>query len=168
MHDGLTTLFSLYAGEVRGRIAAKLGCGEDVDDLSQEVFLRAHRAMSCRIIEHPRAYLHQIANSVVTDHFRRGQRRCAPPSGVYPLDEQSQIGYGDATPEEQAIGEETWETLSTALGGLPPRAREAILLRTMENMSYLEVADHMGISVRTVEKHIARGLSNLRACVLDS
>jgi RNA polymerase sigma-70 factor (ECF subfamily) len=158
-------MFSMYGTEVRRRIAMRLPCREDVDDLAQEVFLRAHRALEVRPIDYPRAYLYQITNSVVSDHFRRSQRRCAPPHEVQSVDEESQGLQSGPTPEEILVGEQTLAKLSAALSSLPSRARQAIVLRMFEEMTYSEVAQSMGISIRTVEKHIARGMMNLRASV---
>ena len=159
----VSALYLRYGNEIRRHIAGKLSCREDVDDLSQEVFLRAHRILASQAINQPRAYLHQIASSVLTDHFRRGLRRSAPPPRTETLDEDLEIASGEPTPEEIAIGDDTLMAIESALARLPAKAREAVLLRAMEDLSCIEVASRMGISVRTVEKHLARGMANLRA-----
>jgi RNA polymerase sigma-70 factor (ECF subfamily) len=48
--------------------------------------------------------------------------------------------------------------LSRALDHLPPRCREVIWLRRVEGMSQREVADQLGITEKTVEKHLAKGM----------
>ena len=161
----VSALYLRYGNEIQSHIAGKLSCKEDVDDLSQEVFLRVHRILASRVINHPRAYLHQIASSVVTDHFRRRLRRSAPPQVMEQLDEDVEIAAGEPTPEEIVIGHDTLRVLEAAIAGLPTKTREAVLLRAMDDLSYNEVARRMGISVKTVEKHLARGMANLRASV---
>jgi RNA polymerase sigma factor (sigma-70 family) len=162
---GLAGLFLDYGSELRRHVANRLGCDEDVEDLVQDVFLKAHRALTSRSITHPRAYLHGIADSAVADHFRRRQRRCAPPRDMSSIDDEAEIPHTSPTPEELAIGEQTWEGLRVAMDRLPRQAKQAVMLRKLEQLSCSEVALSMGISVRTVEKHLARGLSDLRASV---
>lgn len=161
----ISGLYTRYRHEIRNHIAAKLSCREDIDDLSQEVFLRAHRALETQTVDHPRAYLHRIACSVITDHFRRGQRRSAPSPDMTAVSDDSEIAAWGPTPEESAIGDETVEAVEAAIARLPAKARQAIVLRVTEELSYLEVAHRMGISVKTAEKHLARGMANLRASV---
>jgi RNA polymerase sigma factor (sigma-70 family) len=162
---GVAALFMIHAREIRRHIASKLACPEDVEDLVQEVFLRAIRSPAGREIAHPRAYLYRIANSAVSDHFRRRSRQRMPPSDVEPIDEESELADASPTPEEFAICDQTWDRLRAAIDGLPKKARQAIILRKLEDLSCLEVAESMGISIRTLEKHLARGLSNLRSSV---
>jgi RNA polymerase sigma factor (sigma-70 family) len=167
LHDhGLSTLFVVYGEELRRHIAKKLGCAEDIEDLVQEVFLRAHRALSKRRIEQPRAYLHQIATSVIADHFRRRSTRGSPPSDITAIDDDADLSSNMPTPEDFAICEQTWSSLIEAIECLPPQARRAIVLHKLEEQSCSEVARSMGISIRTVEKHLARGMTNLRATFL--
>lgn len=158
-------LYQRYGNEIRSQIAGKLSCREDVEDLSQEVFLRAHRILRSQVINQPRAYLHRIASSVVTDHFRQRLRRSAPPLVMEPWDEDLEIAAREPTPEEIAIGDETLRALEVAVESLPAKARQAVVLRMTEDLSYIEVAQRMGISVKTVEKHLARAMADLRASV---
>jgi RNA polymerase sigma factor (sigma-70 family) len=163
---GLSTLFVIYGDELRRHVAKKLGCAEDIEDLVQEVFLRAHRALSKRRIEQPRAYLHRIASSAIADHFRRGSRRGSPPLDITAIDDDSDLLSNMPTPEDFAICEQTWSSLIEAIECLPPQARRAIVQHKLEEQSRLEVARSMGISIRTLEKHLARGMTNLRATLL--
>jgi RNA polymerase sigma-70 factor (ECF subfamily) len=48
--------------------------------------------------------------------------------------------------------------MQEAIDRLPPQCRAAFALRVFHECSYKEVADRLGISAKTVEKHIARGL----------
>jgi RNA polymerase sigma factor (sigma-70 family) len=162
---GVSALFMSYAPEVRRHIANRLTCNEDVEDLVQEVFLRAMRSPAGREIAHPRAYLYRIASNAISDYFRRQLRRRMPPSGVARIDEERELANPCPTPEESAICDQTWERLRAAIDCLPRKAKRAIILRKLEDLSCIEVAESMGISIRTLEKHLARGLRNLRASI---
>ncbi|PLW93479.1 MAG: RNA polymerase sigma-70 factor [Marinilabiliales bacterium] len=49
-----------------------------------------------------------------------------------------------------------------AIGSLPEKCREVFLLSRQENMKYQEIADHLGISVKTVENQMGKALKMLR------
>ncbi len=158
----LTSCYFEYAGELRAYITWKLPRSQDIEDLVQEVFLRACRAFRLEKVDHPRAYMYQVANSVICDHYRKSKRQCAPYQDIEEFDDSHTVTHSAPTPEEFAIGEETWQALCTSIDRLPNKVRQAITLRRFDHLSYREVAQSMGISVRTVEKHLARALNDLR------
>ena len=51
--------------------------------------------------------------------------------------------------------------LQIALDELPPRCREAIVLRKIENLSIREITERMGVSENTVKMHLAHGVRAL-------
>jgi RNA polymerase sigma-70 factor (ECF subfamily) len=57
--------------------------------------------------------------------------------------------------------------LASALAVLPERARQVFLLNRRDHLSYAEIADVLGIAVKTVEMHMARALRALRASLAD-
>jgi RNA polymerase sigma-70 factor (ECF subfamily) len=67
------------------------------------------------------------------------------------------------TPEDELDMQQRVQNLADALAALPPRCREVFLLHRMENLTYSQIATHCGISVSTVEKHIARACSLIDA-----
>lgn len=161
-NECLTSCYYEYAGELRAYITWKLPRSHDVEDLVQEVFLRACRAFKVGKVDHPKAYMYQVANSVICDYYRKAKRQCAPSQDIEEFNESHTVNHEAPTPEELAIGEETWQTLCTSIDRLPNKVRQAIMLRRFDDLSYREVAKSMGISVRTVEKHLARALNDLR------
>ena len=55
--------------------------------------------------------------------------------------------------------------LQEALAQLPPRCRQAVILRKVEGLSLREISDRMGIAVKTVKAHLndgVRALADLR------
>ncbi len=58
------------------------------------------------------------------------------------------------------------EKLVEGIQSLPPKCKDVFLLSRMGKMSYQEIADHCGISVKTVENQIGKALKLLRAFVL--
>jgi RNA polymerase sigma-70 factor (ECF subfamily) len=60
--------------------------------------------------------------------------------------------------EAGLLRDERDQLIQEAIDRLPPQCRAAFTLRVFHEYSYKEVADHLGISVKTVEKHISRAM----------
>jgi RNA polymerase sigma-70 factor (ECF subfamily) len=130
-------------------------------DLLQETVMRAYeRLKSLREPARFKSWLFQIAMNVFRSQYRRWTR--------WPLvsleeprlsaeDLALEESPGLPTPEEVAEREDIREAVQAALAKLPPVLREAIILREMEEMSYEEIAETLGVPVGTVRSRIARG-----------
>jgi len=129
---------------------------EEADDLAQETFLRAHRSGRLAGVHNLRAYLLQAARNLFRDRLRRDRL-----AEFVPLEDTAADRLHDRapSPETVASAREEMSAVLEALAGLPERARQAVLLHKFHQLSYAEVAAVMGISPRTVEKHLARGLA---------
>jgi RNA polymerase sigma-70 factor (ECF subfamily) len=65
-------------------------------------------------------------------------------------------------PADRAQREEVAETVRRAVAGLQERQRLAVLLNKFEDMSYLQIAEVMGMTEKGVKSLLARARSNLR------
>lgn len=70
--------------------------------------------------------------------------------------------------EEQELQEQRIKAITVAIETLPPKCKEAFILNKFEKFKYKEIAEMMGISIKTVENHMAKALSHLRNTVLPS
>ena len=72
--------------------------------------------------------------------------------------------YQQPEPDQAALYEkkELNKQIGTSLQALPDKCRQAFVLSHFDNLSYKAVANEMGISVKTVEKHISKALRTLR------
>ena len=132
------------------------GNAHDAEDLVQETFLRAYRAIDrFQPGSNARAWLLTILQRVRTDAFRRRQRR---PRTVELADEGAEI----AVPPEQDALASGYEDLERALAALPEAFRSAVVLRDLQDLSYAEIATALGIPVGTVMSRIHRGRALLR------
>ena len=95
-----------------------------------------------------RPWLFTIAHGVVVDHHRRRSRRQRPE----PFPPVTVV----APPQPRD------EVVWTALDGLPPKQRSATVLRVVEDLTYRDVAEIMGISEAAARRNVHVGLNRLR------
>jgi RNA polymerase sigma-70 factor (ECF subfamily) len=64
--------------------------------------------------------------------------------------------------EDQLVALELQEKLSQSINLLPPKCKQVFMLSRFDGMKYAEIADYMGISVKTVENQMSKALKRLR------
>ena len=70
-------------------------------------------------------------------------------------------------PHEILIGEEFEARVNAAIASLPPQGKRIFALSRDKGLKYREIAEHLKISIKTVETHMRRSLIHLRTCLLD-
>jgi RNA polymerase sigma factor (sigma-70 family) len=135
---------------------------EAADDLAQEAFLRAFAAESRRDIEAPKAFLFKVAKNLALNELARQSSMMTEPlgdlEGQEVIEDSSQAAADDVVDSRERI-----RLLARAIAALPPQCAKVFILRKMQGMSQKEIAVRLNISVRTVENHVAVGLSRCRA-----
>lgn len=146
-----------YRGSLVSYFLLHLGNREDAEDLAHEVFVRFAQQKSAGHIVNHEAFLFRIAANLLRDRFRRNKTHHV--QSHFPIDECAGELLGEA-PSEQHVyeGQEQLRAFLRALEELPPRCRAVFLLQRYEGMSYSAVAQHLGISVSAVEKHMMKAL----------
>ncbi|MEA2002974.1 MAG: RNA polymerase sigma factor [Actinomycetota bacterium] len=135
----------------------------DAEDIAQEVFVRAYRALSGyspeRIAElRIRPWLFTITINLCRNHARTRSRR---PVEVV-LDGHHSSGTTFAT-EQHAIDALVVDEWRVRLQALAPRQRDAIVLRHVVGLTYKEVGEVLGCPTGTVKSDVHRGLTQLRS-----
>ncbi len=137
---------------------------EDVEEVVQESFLKAYATELQRPIEQPKSFLFQIARNEALSRLRKQSSRIV--EYIEEID-ASLAAETSATVEEQMEQRQLLGVLCDGVATLPLQCRRAFLLRMVYGMSHKEVAGAMGISVSTVEKHLALALQRCSQFVLD-
>ncbi len=140
-----------------------LGHADDADDVKQETFLRAYRALaSFRSDCSLRTWLLRICANLCRDRIKSRERR---PEVLYdPVTTPEWLGDHSRSVDPQAVAERTEmaSILRKALGGMPADQREIIVLRDVEQMSYEEIAEVLGCSRPSVKLRLFRARRRLK------
>lgn len=135
---------------------------EAADDLAQEAFLRAFASETGRAIESPKAFLYKVAKNLALNELSRQSSVAFEPLGDFEcqevIEDSSQVAVDDVVDSRERI-----RLLARAIAALPPQCAKVFILRKMQGLSQKEIAVRLNISVRTVENHVAVGLSRCRA-----
>lgn len=134
-------------------IRRRVGCRETARDLTQEGYLRLLRQRHLVNLDHLRAYLYRIAERLVIDHLRQVQ---GSSSARVALSED--LPCPRPTPDRVAEVRELCEILLDALTTLPPTRRDVLLLRKLDELRYSEIGKRLGISEKTVQRHLVQAL----------
>lgn len=119
------------------------GDAQVAEELTQDAFVRLYRRWTA--VRNPPSYLRRAVVNACRSHHRRllVERRHPP---------------GPEQSVELPEPDETWQRLA----GLPPRRREALVLRYYQDLPVAEVAAALGCGTETAKSLIHRGLSQLR------
>jgi len=154
--DRLARLFIDSSKTLRRRIRRVVGTAADADDAVQEAFLRAHEnAESIRV---PGAFLYSVARNAAFDALRHEK---IVKKGVQGEKRFLDVKQSAQSAEAHLLDEERTLVLKEAIGRLPPQCQTVFAMRVFQGCSYKEIAASLGISVKTVEHHIARAISDV-------
>lgn len=128
----------------------------DIDDIAQEAFLRAYHAEknSDNEIEKPKSFLFKIAHNVAITNLTRKSNQMM--DYLADIDELSDAMLSPSLVDE-AIAQQVVGIHCEAVAALPSKCRRVYLMRKVHGMSHRDIAMQLGISQRTVEKHIGKG-----------
>ncbi|UCJ17880.1 sigma-70 family RNA polymerase sigma factor [Pseudomonas sp. MM211] len=154
-HAGLDVLYREHSGWLRGWLRQRLNNSADAADLAQDTFVRVLLARSANSLREPRHYLTTIARGLVVDLYRRRSLEQAYQEALANLPEASHPSL-----EEQAILFEALVEIDRLLDGLGSKAKQTFILSQCEGLTYPQIAERLGISLRTVNNHMARAMEH--------
>ena len=153
-----------YQLRVYNLAARILGDRTAAEDVAQDTFVSAYKALARFRGGSLRAWLLRIASNLCYDRLRSAKRR--PEQS---LDEAMEspgfhVPSRDPSPEQQAISRELHDHVQRAILGLPFDQRNTIMLVDVQGLSYEEAAEAMDVSMGTVKSRLSRA----RAAVRDA
>jgi RNA polymerase sigma factor (sigma-70 family) len=148
-------LLADYGGLDR-RLARRLGSADFASDVLQETYLRLEGMNEIGTVRSPKAYLFRIALNIANDRRRAESRRLT-------VDEvDCLLDIPDDRPDASRVIEDRSEVnlLRHAIAELPERRRRVLMLSRVEGMPHREIANHLGVTVRTVEMDLKQAVEH--------
>jgi RNA polymerase sigma-70 factor (ECF subfamily) len=146
---------------LRRYAAALLRNRDDADDLVHDCLVRALDKLHTRRDDADvRAWLFAIMHNLFISQLRRAKAR---PAGE-PIEDAHEAAMSIRPEQESSL---QWRDLLRGLNALPVEQRSVILLVSVEDMSYADAANVLGIPVGTVMSRLARGRERLRQLTED-
>jgi RNA polymerase sigma-70 factor (ECF subfamily) len=140
------------------RLACRLAGPEEAEDLVQEAFVQIYRSMSsfrgdCSIS----TWVYKITTNVCQDYLRRKSRRNW--RHLFSIDWlkseiDKELPSPDLEPHEMAEIRDDLGRLRVAIASLPMEQRSVLVLHDLEQLTYQEVADVLGIALGTVKSRL--------------
>ena len=135
---------------IRGRV----NTNEDAEDILQDVWYQFSNVMNSEPIEQAGAWLYRVARNRIIDKYRRHQ----PDSleEMFTDDEESEFNFREilltenATPESEHLRNVFWEQLFSALDELPEEQKQVFVWNELEDISFIEIAEHTGEKINTL------------------
>ncbi|MEZ5038651.1 MAG: RNA polymerase sigma-70 factor [Saprospiraceae bacterium] len=155
--QAIELLFRLYYGKVCQAVYKIIPKTDLTEDLAQEVFYELWRKKDQIFIQSSYlAYLRRAAINKALNYLRDQKIK------LDDFTEVSQLKMSAPLSDEQLNAKELQVVIDQAVDLLPERCRLVFVLSRFEQMSYQEIADQMGISIKTVENQVSKALKLLR------
>jgi RNA polymerase sigma-70 factor (ECF subfamily) len=156
-HDAFDAIFRTHYARMVGAAEALLGERAAAEEAAQEVMLELWRRRASITIETAlAAYLFRSVRNRALNQIRHARTRLS-------AEPQLAAEAGTVTPTDARVREqELRAAFADALEELPPRCREVFELSRGQGMRYSEIADALGISVKTVEAQMGKALRIIR------
>jgi RNA polymerase sigma factor (sigma-70 family) len=161
LDSGFEPLVRAYGQRLFAFAYAMSGNAADAEEVAQDAFVRAHRALRRYEPQRVRelslsAWLHRIALNVFRNRLRGKRPRLVPLVAVHPIADKA------PGPELQALSRAAVRELAGEVSRLPEPHRAAVVLRCVQGLSYAEAASLLGQPEGTVKSNVHRGLATLR------
>jgi RNA polymerase sigma-70 factor (ECF subfamily) len=149
--------------KIQGAAYRILGSEDEARDVAQEAFLKAYRGVqSFKQEARFSSWLYQIALNLCRDRLRRRRGRMLV--SLEAMNDEGEVVPTRVGPSALEIVEarDLSRAVSTAMARLPEEQREVIVLKEYEGLTFLEIADVLGLPISTVKTRLYRGLGQLR------
>jgi RNA polymerase sigma-70 factor (ECF subfamily) len=155
-------LVARWEDRIRGAAYRFLGSDEEARDVAQEAFLKAYQAIGTFKKEARfSSWLYQIATNLCRDRLRRRKTRATV--SLEALEESGPVMV-ETRPgaHERLLERDLARAVRRAVSELPEEQREVVILKEYQDLTFLEIAQALGVPVSTVKTRLYRGLGQLR------
>ncbi len=148
-------LFKKYFEDVRRYIFYRSGDGEVATDIAQDTFMRIWEKQIVLNHKTVKGLLFKIAGDLFITRYHR-EKVAFNFFDVYEPDMKS------LTPEEELNYKELKDTYELALASMPEKQRVVFLMSRIDGLTHKEIAEHLGLSIKAIEKRMGLALQHIR------
>ena len=164
-------LVAAYEKNVYNLALRMTGSAQDAEDMAQEAFLKAYSSLAgFRGESKFSVWLYRIVSNVCLDFLhKKGKRQTVSLSAEDDDGEDVVLDVPDTAQSPEALLEKklTRDAVRRGLASLPEDARQILLLREIQGLSYEEIGETLGLEAGTVKSRIFRARKKLCAFLLD-
>lgn len=147
--------YQAYAKDLRRFIFYKTQDIDLAEDILQETFIKLWDNCSKVDIEKVKSYLYTVATNIFLNMMKHNKV-------VRKHQHHLSKNYTNESPEFIMLEKEFMDKLEHTIQSLPEKQREVFLLNRIEKKKYKEIAEHLGISIKAVEKRMHLALLVIR------
>lgn len=166
--DRFDEIYRRYRDDIFRFVARRIG-PDDAPDITADVFVRAFRVRDRYDPSRPdaRPWLYGIATNVVGDHRRRMRIRRSRTESIAVSWLERDAEFSDlVAADADAVSQRA--QLVTALRSLRRRDREVLLLAVLEDLTYQQIAEALGMPVGTVRSSLNRARRRMRELISEA
>ena len=158
--DAFKRLMKKYHGAIAHLVTRMIGNQEEVEDLTQEAFIKAFNSLASFNDEFAfSTWLYKIASNNCIDYMRKRKLRTMSidrPSPSSDSDQQYEIPDSSNIPDQHILKAQQTQAIQKAIDALPDKYRTVIVMRHQEEKSYEEIAVALDLPLGTIKAHIFR------------
>lgn len=154
-HAAFREFFNLHYDSLLYFLMSRNTTRENAEDIIQKAFIYIwENRNSIEPDKSLRAYIFKIAYTRMLNHHRDNKK--------FDNEEEIPEQAGTLTPEDDIRKNELDSAISRTIGGMPEKRAEVFTLCFMEQLTYKEAAETLGVSQKTVENHMGLALKDIR------
>lgn len=171
--DAFSLIVERYRNPITNFLYRFLNDREEAMDLAQETFVRVYFALDRYHTRYAfSTYIYRIASNLAISEIRKRKRRNVfSLTGLFQREDSETEEYQPPDerplPDADLLDDESSRLVATAIASLPPKYRVAIILRDIEELSYDEIAEVMGLGLGTTKSRISRARGLLKEKLKD-
>ncbi|MFQ5952471.1 MAG: RNA polymerase sigma factor [Candidatus Omnitrophota bacterium] len=152
--DAFEEIYKASSGLVYNTALRITASKEDAEDVTQEVFIKVHRSLkNFRFRSSLKTWIYRIAANTAINKYKKRKRE---KMRTVEYDDKIETEYAAENAEKELYRSDNEKLIGSVLNMLNPEQRACIVLRSIEGLSYEEIAKTLGININTVRTRLKR------------